>query len=137
MSAKSWLGIIFAVLVILFGTYWYEDEVKGYPAPGQAPIVGEWRSTDDANFTRQFNPDGTYTDSYEGDASATSNGIWKLFTTTNPDSAFTGVLAQGTTYLKMADASTTLFFSILKETNDGLQLLYLDRGNTLSFTRVR
>ena len=34
--SNKWIWIVIAVLVILFGTYWYEDEIKGYPAPRAA-----------------------------------------------------------------------------------------------------
>ena len=36
MSTKSWMWLGLAVLIIvLFSAYWYEDEIRGYPAPGQ------------------------------------------------------------------------------------------------------
>src|SRR3989344_2307119 len=51
-----------------------DPSAKMSPEAGRA--VGKWRSTDDAKFTREFRADGTVTDLYEGDASATSNGTW-------------------------------------------------------------
>ena len=30
-----WLWVVAAAIVILFGVYWYEDEIKGYPPPWQ------------------------------------------------------------------------------------------------------
>ena len=33
MTAKKWALIVLALLFILFCTYWYEDEIRGYPAP--------------------------------------------------------------------------------------------------------
>jgi hypothetical protein len=39
-------------------------------------LVGTWQNNADTGFTRQFNADGTMTDRYEGDDSATIHGTW-------------------------------------------------------------
>src|SRR3989338_6898520 len=36
MTKGAWIGIAIAVLIILFGAYWYKDEIKGYPPPWAA-----------------------------------------------------------------------------------------------------
>lgn len=102
-----------------------------------AAIVGKWRSNDDAKFTREFKSDGTVTDAYEGDDSATTVGEWSLFTSANADAGFPGTIAAGVMYLQMTTQYEAMFFTVLNVDAEGLQLSYVDRGNTLAFTRVK
>jgi hypothetical protein len=100
-------------------------------------IVGMWQSTEDPRFTREIRNDGIAIDAYAG-ASTTSQGHWMVFTKEIPDTSFTGALEDGATYFSFSiDASEKLYFKILKADADSLDLVYLDRGNTLSFKRVK
>src|SRR3990167_7320654 len=97
MSNKVLVGII--ALLIIGGGYWFytdsqKENAKGADtttptsqiettqtsqakmSPEAGRAVGKWKSTEDAKFTSEFREDGTVTDMYEGDASATASGTW-------------------------------------------------------------
>ncbi|MFZ2555808.1 MAG: hypothetical protein WAZ27_00100 [Minisyncoccia bacterium] len=100
-------------------------------------IVGMWQSTDDPKFTREIRNDGVVIDSYAGGEDADSDGLWMVFTKEVPDEAFTGVFEPNVAYLSMGMSETEkLYFKILRVDDESLQLLYLDRGNLLSFVRI-
>jgi|SRR5665213_430010 len=109
------------------------------PATVAANIAGNWQSTDDSNYTVQITSGGKWTDTYKGSDStgASLSGNYTLFTSTNPDKNFTGVLVPGVVYVKVVEGSSTLYFSVLAASGNVLQLSYLDRGNTLSFVKVQ
>jgi len=101
-------------------------------------VVGTWQSTDDPNYSVVITSDGKWTDNYKGaDASSSTSetGTYELFTSTNPDKDFTGVLVPGVVYVKVSEGTSVLYFSVLEASGQQLQLSYLDRGNTLSFTK--
>lgn len=100
-------------------------------------VVGKWKSTEDAKFTREFREDGTVTDMYEGDASATSNGTWNQVVDVAAE-PFEFPAVGGATFLKLVFGSETYYFSVSADTTaDKLVLVHLSgRGNVLSFTRV-
>src|SRR3989344_1390309 len=100
-------------------------------------IVGMWQSIDDPKFTREIRNDGTAIDSYAG-ASTTSTGHGMVFTKEGPDSACTGSMEEGSAYLSLSmNESEKLYFKIITADADSLDLIYLDRGNALSFNRVK
>jgi hypothetical protein len=103
----------------------------------RAALIGGWKSTDDANFTRGFSEDNGYVDRYAGDIAATDTGVWSTFTATNPDPEFTGEVASDTTYLKLTSlkSNESYYYTVVKAIDNELVLTYLDRGNTLTFTR--
>ncbi|MBI5456472.1 hypothetical protein HY969_01905 [Candidatus Kaiserbacteria bacterium] len=101
-----------------------------------ANIVGTWKSTDDAKFSRTFLADGTVIDKYEGNEDATTEGMWKTFMGTDAENA-PAPLDEGVVYLKITMPEEVLFLSIPKLTADALEMMYLSGGETLKFTRVR
>lgn len=106
-------------------------------AEAMSRIVGMWQSTDDPRFTREIRNDGVIIDLYAGETDADSDGLWMVFTKDIPDAAFTGTIEEGATYLSIGMSETEkLYFKILTLDETSLQLLYLDRGNLLSFTRT-
>jgi hypothetical protein len=104
-------------------------------------MMGTWKSTDDAKFTRTFTADGKVTDSYEGDASATDTGTWQVVDPAVEviGSTVSAEYLAGMTVIRINfEKSGTMFFSInsLSETN--LAMTYLEgRGGILSFTKVQ
>lgn len=165
MNAKGW-GILLALLTFAAALGFYFGYNQGWesavrtsatstqeqPAGSQAKalpgygadsvaihaaMLGTWENVEDPKFTREFKADGTVVDMYEGDPSATVNATWRLFTAGDTDPDFQGSISSDTTYLKISDASTALFFSVVKAIGNDLQLIYLDRGNTLNFTKVQ
>ncbi len=149
MNNKVIIGIV--VLVLAGGAYWlYTDSQKEgakvadtTPAP-QAKMnaeagraVGKWQSTDDAKFTREFREDGTVTDMYEGDASATANGTWSQVVDVAAEPIQLPAVG-GATILKLVLDGEAYYFAISADTTaDKLVLINLGgRGNILSFTRM-
>ncbi|MEX0917869.1 MAG: hypothetical protein WDZ93_01830 [Candidatus Paceibacterota bacterium] len=99
----------------------------------RANIVGVWRSMDDASFTRTFSANGTVLDEY--DDAVTSTGSWEMFVdTTAPDVAFT--LEPDTVYLRIMDDTEAFHYTVSKLTPEELELIYMERGGALRFTRV-
>ena len=154
MNNKILIGII--ALLLAGGAYWFytdsqKESVKAAdtatPAP-QAPqakmsaeagrAVGKWKSTDDAKFTREFREDGTVTDMYEGDTSATANGTWSQVIDVAVEPVQLPAVG-GATLLKLILGGEAYYFAISTDTTaDKLVLINLGgRGNILSFTRVQ
>lgn len=102
-----------------------------------AALAGTWKSKDDTRFTRQFSADGSVADKYAGDASATMTGTWKVLTEKEPEAGFPGPMKEGATYLKIAMGENNMHFELIKVTPEELELIYLDRGGALAFTKVQ
>jgi hypothetical protein len=114
----------------------YDQTTLSDAATVMSNIVGVWQSNDDGNFTREIRNDGTVVDRYDGGED--SDGLWMVFTKEIPDTAFTGTIEDGAVYLSLAmSEDEKLYFKIAKTDRDALELIYLDRGNTLSFHRVQ
>ncbi|OGG56007.1 hypothetical protein A2680_00530 [Candidatus Kaiserbacteria bacterium RIFCSPHIGHO2_01_FULL_55_37] len=153
-------GVLIGIIVLLLagGAYWFINNSKAAapeavqtgtetaqtPQSAQAKMspeagraVGKWKSTDDAKFTREFRADGTVTDTYEGDASATANGTWSQVVDVTAE-PFQFPAVGGATFLKLVLDGQTYYFSVSADTTaDKLVLVHLSgRGNILSFTRV-
>ncbi|MBP6888925.1 MAG: hypothetical protein KBC21_04490 [Candidatus Pacebacteria bacterium] len=97
-------------------------------------IVGLWQSSDDAKFKREFLSNGTSVDYYDGTVS--SKDTWKAFTSEHPVATYSP-LEPNTPYLQMlTDDNVALTFTVTKLTPEVLELVYLDRGGMLSFTKV-
>ncbi len=95
-------------------------------------LIGTWISTEDSKFTREFTEYAAI-DSYDG--KDTSSSPWQLFTKEEPlEVSFP--LEDGTVYIQIQDEQP-LNFKIVKLTPDELELVYMDRGNMLRFTRMR
>lgn len=105
----------------------------------QALMVGKWRSTDDARAMVEIRADGTWVNSYTGEPSATATSHWLLFSGAKPPKAAAGeTLDAKSTYLEVTDADGgQLFYALEKVDAKSLEVLYLDRGNELTYTRVK
>lgn len=99
-------------------------------------IQGRWQSTQDAKSVRVFNADFTVEEIYDGETLST--GLWVAFTKMNaPEISFT--LEENTVYLQITESGTpqdTLTFKVTKLTPEELELIYMDRGGALTYTRV-
>ena len=121
--------LLIGIAIAFFGT---SDEMD----VTRTLIQGKWVSTQDAKFTREFTAEGKLIDSYDGSAQDTGN--WTLFTKEMPPEGFTGTLEEGPIYLAIGFTETPpLYFKVAKIDENSLELVYLDRGNTLSFTRMK
>lgn len=152
------IGIIIVLILIAGAGWWlYSSGEEAGTAPEQgaamtgdtgAPagadtaavpsdsIVGTWKSVDDAKFTRTIYENGQYKDTYEGQPSADMSGPWVTFTAENAPSDFPYPTEAGATYLKLDSGSNALYFKISNVTSTDLELIYLDRGGALRFTRA-
>lgn len=99
-------------------------------------LAGTWRSVDDPKFVRNIYENGGYLDTYEGEPGASTTGPWVTFTEENAPSDFPYTLEAGAVYLRLDDSAGPLYFKITKLTDTELELIYLDRGGALRFTRV-
>lgn len=101
-------------------------------------LVGTWQSTDDTKFTRELSADGVAIDRYEGDSSGVTKGTWIVFDGhTPPPDAKGRDLEPKAIYLELKQDGDTLFFALTGLSSQSLQLIYLERGNQLSFTRLK
>ena len=116
-------------------------QVGGEVAPGNDPAMnGTWKSKEDTKFTREFNADGTVTDRYEGDASATMTGTYMFVDAgVETDLPVPAANLAGTKVIKTTwPDGTILYFAVQSVTATDLALINLSgRGNILSFTRVQ
>jgi hypothetical protein len=106
------------------------------PTP-QSLMVGTWRSTDDARSMVEVRADGSWIDSYTGEPSATTTSHWMLFSGAKPPKAADQTLDAKSTYLEVSDKDGALFYALEHVDAKSLELLYLDRGNTLTYRRVK
>ena len=95
-------------------------------------LVGEWQSIDDSFFSRNFNEDQTFRDSYKNEG-VTSSGTWFVFDSSDKPEYFQYPVEDGNKYLVMNDTSLSLNFIIAEVGKDSLSLIYLDNGGVLNF----
>lgn len=143
--------IIVVLAVIVIGGAFYFWSNNGMPSmnvmndengqmENDAPLApdalaGEWRSTDDSNFTRTFYENGGYVDAYVGEDVST-NGPWVAFTADTAPIGFQYPTEEGVVYLELIGEAGPMYFSIAELDEDSLVLIYLDRGGVLEFERV-
>lgn len=105
-------------------------------------MTGTWKSDQDAKFTRTFNADGTVTDAYDGNASATVTGTYSTVDPLKEPAGVFGALPldslTGMTVFKITfPQSEVMYFSVNKLDETSLTLTYIGRGNILLFTRAK
>lgn len=97
-------------------------------------ITGNWRSTQDPNFTREFSADGTVVDRYEGFPEATMVGHYTVVTDTSMEPV--SLPPVDGAVLKIEFIEEVLYFIIGDDTTeDHLSLLYLGGNGSLEFKR--
>ncbi|MBI1833522.1 MAG: hypothetical protein HYR90_01725 [Candidatus Andersenbacteria bacterium] len=100
-------------------------------------LVGVWGNDDDINFSREFKADGTVVDSYIGDNGPTSTtGTWTVFDATSTEPV-TFQLNNFDSYVKMMMDGDALYFRVSKISTDQLELIYMERGGALRFSKVQ
>ncbi len=97
-------------------------------------IIGEWQSADDQKFARVIRNDGSVIDRSEGHKD--TEGRWLISTGEIPEAAFPFTYEAGAVYMSlfMGEAEAS-HFKIVSIDHQSLQLIYLERGTILSFTR--
>ncbi|MDP3402485.1 MAG: hypothetical protein Q8S35_00825, partial [bacterium] len=87
-------------------------------------LSGTWRSKQDARFVRVFAVDGTITDRYEGDDSATVTGTWNVvedLASERPELVVNGNVQ----VIRVQFAEEMLYFAIAALTETDLSMIYL------------
>ncbi|HEX2592426.1 MAG TPA: hypothetical protein VHL34_13070 [Rhizomicrobium sp.] len=107
------------------------DQLKGM-------MVGTWQNLDETGFTRQLNADGTCIDRFEGDASATSSGVWMLYDgrALPPFLAARKLPAEGV-YMTLSEHGDLYTFALTAFSPQSLQMINIDRKMRLSFGRLK
>jgi membrane-bound inhibitor of C-type lysozyme len=103
-----------------------------------ANIVGKWKSVDDAKYVREFEVGGRAVEWYDDEIR--SEGGWIAFTSANKPADIAFPLESGEVYVQMAlsgAVSDKLNFRIGKLTPEELELVYMDRGGVLRFTKAQ
>ncbi len=101
-------------------------------------IIGKWVSVDDAKFTREFKVGNVVTDLYDGKDA--TDGTSLVFTKDTAPNGLTVPLEENAAYMQLVMKGTpaeTLNFKVGKLTPEELELVYLERGGVLRFTRAK
>jgi hypothetical protein len=101
-------------------------------------IQGKWQSTEDAKFVREFKADSVVEDWHDG--KVVTSGLFVVFTKANAPKMVAFPIEENAVYIQMTTKGTqadTLNFKLVKMTSDELELIYMDRGGSLKFTRVQ
>lgn len=143
MNTNSLIGGILVIIIIAGGWWFLSQGTAQAPVTEtgdtattettntiEAPtVVGTWRSTTDPKSVEVYNADGTTESRYDDEVLSTDT--WELYTDDaaayNPSGLFMRVTSEDEVYE----------YAIISLTADTLELSYLDRGNTLSYTRVQ
>lgn len=111
------------------------SDASGSTVQSAMDLSGTWRSKEDARFVRVFTTDGSVTDRYEGDDSATVSGTWNVVedpATERPELP----AIEGAQVIKVQFSEEVLYFAITKLTETDLSMIYLSGNGSLEFTRV-
>jgi hypothetical protein len=100
-------------------------------------LAGTWQSTDDTKFTRELDADGKAVDRYEGDASATTPGHWIIFFGNKPPAGTARAFQPDVVYLRLDQNGDVLLFALEGLSRSDMKMVYLERGNLLSFVRLK
>lgn len=99
-------------------------------------LYGTWESVDDEKFRRTFFTNGTYRDTYEGAPFAETNGTWDTYPAHRAPDMLPFPPQAGNQYLELRDGQEVLYFTIASVSERALELVYLNRGGSLRFTKV-
>jgi hypothetical protein len=105
-------------------------------------IVGEWQGIEDGRYSMVIRPDGTFVETNDGNV--TNSGSWTISEKVNdPDFSY---LESGLYLIKnptRIEGGTNdireemQYYKILLLNSTALEIVYLDRGNTISYSRKR
>jgi hypothetical protein len=101
-------------------------------------IQGKWKSTEDEKFVREFKADSVVQDWHDG--KVVTSGLFVVFTKANAPKMVAFPIEENAVYIQITEKGTqadTLNFKLVKLTPDELELIYMDRGGSLRFTRVQ
>lgn len=142
MSKILIAGVV--IILVLVGVYLYwpvkeQAQVESAPvASGEnanqsASYAGKWRSDEDAKYELEFSADGSFVEYYDG--KETEKGAWLEMPSLGDEASNYGDLGLSGLFLKLERGDGPYLYKVLKADSASLQLIYLGRGNILSFTR--
>jgi hypothetical protein len=103
-----------------------------------AALAGTWQNLGDTRLTREFDADGRTVERYEGDESATTPGRWALFLGNAPPPELSGrKFDPNIIYLKLGQNGDVLLYALVGLSRSDMKMVYLERGNILSFARLK
>ncbi|MGB8363495.1 MAG: hypothetical protein ACLQUZ_15150 [Rhizomicrobium sp.] len=103
-----------------------------------AALAGTWQSMSDPKLTREFDTDGKTVERYEGDESATTPGRWMLFLGKLPPAGLAGhTFLPNVVYVRLEQNGDVLLFALVGLSRSDMKMVYLERGNVLSFARLK
>jgi hypothetical protein len=101
-------------------------------------LVGTWQNNEDTRFTREFAADGTAIDRYADDPRSAAKGTWTVFDGNAPPAeAKSYPMIPQATYLEIRQNGDVLIYGLANLTTQSLDMIYLERGNRLSFARLK
>ena len=154
MNKNVVIGIVVVLALIVAGGAYYflmpkpADMGEDVPAPTSMNDVarpneevavsldGTWKSKEDARFIRTFKADGTVTDRYEGDDSATVSGTWSFVADPSKEQGELPVVKDAKV-LKLQFPEEVMYFALTDLTETDLSMIYLSGNGSLEFTRVK
>jgi hypothetical protein len=141
MGARAFTPLL-ALLLILCGIARAAPATQAPSPPDigavRAALVGTWQSLDDTRFSREFDADGRSADRYEGDADDSITGTWAVFLGKAPPPDVTGrKFEPNAVYLRLRQNGDELFFGLMGLSRSDLKMVFLERGNLLTFTRLK
>jgi len=130
------------VLALLFAGL-----AQAFAAPAPQPtlddvrslMVGTWQNADDTRFSRELDAGGRSTDRYDGDPSATSHGMWSVFTGAAAPAALAGYkfTPNGFYLVLQQQNGDVLLFQLTAASLASMEMVYLARGDTQRFVRLK
>lgn len=113
------------------------------PGPADIPAIraalaGTWQSLDDTRFSRELDADGRSADRYEGEPGDGIVGTWSVFLGASPPPGMSAQkLKPDVVYLRLQQNGDSLLFALAALSRSDMKMVYLERGNILSFTRLK
>ena len=88
-------------------------------------------------MVREFRADGTFTDTYEGAASAQMRGTWTIVDPTKENVGIPAASLSGITVVRMNFTDGPMYFGVNALSETDLTLTnYSGRGNILMFSKI-
>lgn len=140
-------GIVVVLAIVVIGWWFWSRSTPApvspepVPAPAlsnesvSASMTGTWKSSDDTKFTRTFAADGTVTDRYEGEDSATISGQWSVIDPTQESVSLPVV--KDAKVIKIQFPEEALYFAVTSVSETELVMTYLSGNGVLRFMRVQ
>lgn len=145
MNSKiGWIIILLIVVIALYFGFSSEKEVvvENVDVSEETSVFtasdlnGVWVSTEDSNFTREFEEGGVVTDKYEGVDDATSVGSWTVVDDVSEESVELPSVEEDQLVLRLVFDTETLYFAVTPDsTPSELSMTYLNGNGVLSFVR--